>query len=92
MTPAPVSSRVSRRAPAAAVSCSSVPRKDAARICAGQWNLPDEVSLAALLALPGVIDELRTLVQVDLAAVEDAVEAQGGPWTPGRMPVFDGGE
>ena len=36
--------------------------------------------------LPGVIDELRTLVEVDLAAVEDAVEAQGGPWTPGRVP------
>ena len=42
--------------------------------------------------LPAVIDELRTLVEVDLAAVEDAVEAQGGPWTPGRMPVFNGGE
>ena len=42
--------------------------------------------------LPGVIDELRQLLEVDLAGVETAVEAQGGPWTPGRMPVFTGGE
>jgi photosystem II stability/assembly factor-like uncharacterized protein len=42
--------------------------------------------------LPGVIEELRQLLEVDLAAVESAVEAQGGPWTPGRMPVFEGGE
>ena len=42
--------------------------------------------------LPGVIGELRQLLEIDLAAVETAVEAQGGPWTPGRMPVFTGGE
>jgi photosystem II stability/assembly factor-like uncharacterized protein len=41
--------------------------------------------------LPGVIDELRTLVETDLAAIEQTIEAQGGPWTPGRMPVFNGG-
>jgi hypothetical protein len=43
-------------------------------------------------ALPGVIDTLRQIVEVDLAAVESAVEEGGGPWTPGRIPVFDGGE
>jgi photosystem II stability/assembly factor-like uncharacterized protein len=42
--------------------------------------------------LPGVIDELRQVVEVDLAAIESTIEEQGGPWTPGRMPVFDGGE
>jgi hypothetical protein len=69
------------------------------RVVMGFWttsSAPTETMRAnhaiVVAELPGVIDELRTLVEVDLAAIEDAVEAQGGPWTPGRMPVFNGGE
>ncbi len=32
--------------------------------------------------------KLRTLVQVDLAKLEKAMEAAGAPWTPGRIPEW----
>ncbi len=31
---------------------------------------------------------LRTLVETDLAALEDAMEKAGAPWTPGRVPTW----
>jgi hypothetical protein len=69
------------------------------RVVMGFWTtssaptqtMRDNYAIAAA-ELPTVIDELRTLVEVDLAAIEETIEAQGGPWTPGRMPVFNGGE
>ena len=30
---------------------------------------------------------LRTLIDVDLKAIEDALDAAGAPWTPGRLPL-----
>jgi hypothetical protein len=34
------------------------------------------------------LDRLRQLVEADLRKVEAALEAAGGPWTPGRVPVW----
>ena len=34
----------------------------------------------------GVLERLRTLVEQDLAGLEDRAEASGAPWTPGRVP------
>ena len=31
---------------------------------------------------------LRTLVETDLAALEQKMEAAGAPWTPGRLPTW----
>ncbi len=31
-----------------------------------------------------MLDELRTLVEGDLVALEEKLEAAGAPWTPGR--------
>ena len=36
----------------------------------------------------GWLQRLRTLVEQDLAALEDEMEAAGAPWTPGRVPVW----
>jgi chromosome segregation ATPase len=36
----------------------------------------------------GVLDRLRHLVEVDLKGLENALEAAGGPWTPGRVPQW----
>jgi photosystem II stability/assembly factor-like uncharacterized protein len=33
---------------------------------------------------------LRQLVKVDLVRIEDLLEAAGAPWTPGRLPIWDG--
>ncbi len=35
-----------------------------------------------------VLGQLRTLVTVDLKRLEDAAEAAGAPWTPGRVPEW----
>jgi len=69
------------------------------RVAMGYWTtssaptqtMRDNYQIVAT-ELPGVIDELRQIVEVDLAAVESVVESSGGPWTPGRMPEFGGGE
>ena len=34
------------------------------------------------------LPKLKTLVQQDLKALEDALESQGAPWTPGRIPTW----
>jgi hypothetical protein len=34
------------------------------------------------------LERLRQLIEVDLKTIEAAVEAAGGPWTPGRVPVW----
>ena len=34
------------------------------------------------------LERLRQLIDVDLKKVETALEAAGGPWTPGRVPVW----
>ena len=34
----------------------------------------------------GVLQQLRTLIDVDLKKLEDQLELSGAPWTPGRVP------
>lgn len=41
--------------------------------------------IAAELFAP-VLEQLRTLVEVDVKALSDRLEAVGAPWTPGRVP------
>ncbi len=36
-----------------------------------------------------LLEQLRQLIGVDLVAIEDELEAAGGPWTPGRLPVWE---
>lgn len=35
-----------------------------------------------------VLDQLRTLIEVDLHGLETKLESLGAPWTPGRVPVW----
>ena len=36
----------------------------------------------------GVLAQLRQLIEVDLQALENKMEAAGAPWTPGRIPEW----
>ena len=47
----------------------------------------DAYRLAAETFAP-VLADLRKLVEVDLAALEEKMEMAGAPWTPGRLPVW----
>jgi photosystem II stability/assembly factor-like uncharacterized protein len=38
------------------------------------------------------LTRLRTLVETDVARLENAMEAAGAPWTPGRIPVWNGND
>jgi photosystem II stability/assembly factor-like uncharacterized protein len=40
-------------------------------------------------AFAEVLPALRVLIEQDLAALESALEAAGGPWTPGRLPRWE---
>ncbi len=44
---------------------------------------------AAAAAFEEVLEELRVLVEEDLAALEADMEAAGAPWTPGRLPRWE---
>ena len=35
-----------------------------------------------------VLAQLKPIVETDLKRVEDAAEAAGAPWTPGRIPAW----
>ncbi|MEE8277609.1 MAG: hypothetical protein V3R89_02680 [Thermoanaerobaculia bacterium] len=37
-------------------------------------------------AFAEVLEEVRSLIEEDLARLEERLEAAGGPWTPGRVP------
>jgi hypothetical protein len=37
-------------------------------------------------AFAPVLDRLRTLVETDMKALNDRLEAIGAPWSPGRVP------
>jgi hypothetical protein len=59
----------------------------------GQWavtSAPTETNREAYRiasdAFAPVLENLRKLVEVDLKAFEDTLEAIGAPWTPGRVP------
>jgi hypothetical protein len=64
-------------------------------IVASQWTssgAPTRTNLDAYAiaaeAFAVQLERLRTLVEVDLRKIEDAMEAAGAPWTPGRVPVW----
>lgn len=45
---------------------------------------------AAAAAFAELLPELRDVLEVDLPALEDRMEAAGAPWTPGRLPRWEG--
>lgn len=62
----------------------------------GQWGSTSDVTQGALddyngaaEAFAPVLADLRKLIGEDLKALEDQVEAAGGPWTPGRLPSWN---
>ena len=63
------------------------------RVVSGNWNASSaptkthETSYAIASEMFGeFLPKLTTLVETDLAALEDAMEEAGAPWTPGRVP------
>jgi len=40
--------------------------------------------------LPVLLDSLTEIVETRLTTIESELERRGGPWTPGRIPEFDG--
>jgi len=65
------------------------------QIVSGHWNSTAEATtthkrnyeIAAKQFAP-VLEQLRALITVDLVALENAAEAAGAPWTPGRVPSW----
>jgi photosystem II stability/assembly factor-like uncharacterized protein len=64
-------------------------------IVGGQWastSAPTGTHQAAYAsaaaAFEPVLAALRRLIEVDLSGLETDLEAAGGPWTPGRVPVW----
>lgn len=62
----------------------------------GQWGSTSDVTQGALDDYNGsaasfapILADLRKLVGEDLKALEDQLEAAGGPWTPGRLPTWN---
>ena len=67
------------------------------RVVFGHWGStsgPTATQRASLQAASDafgeVLADLRTLVETDLAAIEQRLESMGAPWTPGRVPVWEG--
>jgi hypothetical protein len=63
------------------------------QIVEGEWestSAPTETHrrnyAIAATQFEGMLGKLRTLVEVDLKALEQKAEAAGAPWTPGRLP------
>ena len=64
-------------------------------VVSGSWSsnsAPTETHREALRIageqFEPLLDELRTLVERDLKALEDKLDAAGAPWTPGRLPYW----
>jgi hypothetical protein len=65
-------------------------------IVADQWHVtsaPTQTQLDQYRlcgeAFSEVLAKLRTLVEKDLAALEQKLEDAGAPWTPGRFPTWE---
>lgn len=65
------------------------------RVIYGQWGASSpptrtqrESFDAAASAFGEFLAELRTLVESDLAGIEQRLEEAGAPWTPGRFPTW----
>jgi hypothetical protein len=63
------------------------------RVVGGNWNASsaptrthEEGYAIAAEMFAEFLPKLTTLVETDLAALEDAMEEAGAPWTPGRVP------
>ena len=41
------------------------------------------------MAFGGVLEELRVLIEDDLAALARELDAAGAPWTPGLVPRWE---
>jgi hypothetical protein len=62
-------------------------------VVGGHWtstSAPTETHRQAYAVAAGafvdVLQRLQTLIETDLAGIEDRAEAAGAPWTPGRVP------
>jgi hypothetical protein len=67
------------------------------QIVSGSWNATSAPTAThrgnyriAAEAFSDWLPRLRTLMEQDLSALEDDLEAAGGPWTPGRLPRWEG--
>ena len=65
------------------------------RVISGHWTSTSGVTGThrrnyeiAAEAFGPLLEQLRQLIGVELKALEDELEAAGGPWTPGRLPVW----
>ncbi|MEM7353382.1 MAG: glycosyl hydrolase, partial [Acidobacteriota bacterium] len=65
------------------------------RIVGGHWTSTSAPTQShrrnyeiAAEAFEPLLETLRQLIEVDLEALENELEAAGGPWTPGRVPVW----
>jgi len=58
-------------------------------LCSPPTAIARESYAIAADAFGPLLERIRTLVEVDLKALEDALEAAGGPWTPGRIPKWE---
>ena len=64
-------------------------------IVSGAWDSTADVTrihqddyAAASEAFAPILADLQKLIGQDLKAIEDKIEAAGGPWTPGRIPTW----
>ncbi len=67
-------------------------------IVSGHWTSTSGVTAnhrrnyqIAAEAFGPLLEKLRQLIGVELVAVEEEIEAAGGPWTPGRLPMWEQG-
>jgi photosystem II stability/assembly factor-like uncharacterized protein len=65
------------------------------QIVSGHWNSTADATAThksnyeiAAKQFGPVLEQLRVLIAVDLVALENAAEAAGAPWTPGRVPTW----
>ena len=65
------------------------------QIVSGHWHSTADATMThrhnyeiAAQQFAPVLDQLRAVITGDLAALENAAEAAGAPWTPGRIPVW----
>ncbi len=68
------------------------------RIVSGSWEATSAPTAThrenyriAAVELEAFLPALRQFLEVDLPALEEDLEARGGPWTPGRVPRWPAG-
>jgi len=65
------------------------------QIVSGHWNSTADATTThrrnyeiAAQQFGPVLEQLRALITADLVSLENAAEAAGAPWTPGRVPTW----